>query len=535
MWPFRRKAAPAPPSVRQPGWRRLPAIQRMVTPIPLTVGTTSFSDSLVSWHNPSRLAGLGHAVLPDAPAGQVSGLARRAPATTTLEPHTPALRSSGDGLDLGHSWALEQPKPPEITVRTPPAGAGTDVLTGSARPAVQRSASLTTAAPLPPAHTLPSLAPRHARGEPADEAVATPGDEQTATTARLTPAPSPETAPDPPDVAAPLAGGAPVAADQHPAPDRVPGSAPTSGLVVSPSSEPALPSNGPWPPRRLGLGAPLAERPRGASVQRNASGAPGPNASGQRRGSRQSSAPVQRSGLPKPEPDQEPACEPVEVAPLLDGGTTEPAPEALPIGPTPVAQIDGGTTEPAPEGPSIGPTPVAPTVEVPLNTAPSAAPVPSRPLVGATAQRSALATPAGPPRFDTGSPAPKPPAGRPAHADLVQRSASVQRSPAVTSTISAAPALVSAPTPIGTPAVMSESPQVGADWSAVRRVADGVPAGTEGAEARVQRAAASSATAAAPEGRSAAELDDLARRLYERITTRLKAELRLDRERAGLT
>ena len=46
--------------------------------------------------------------------------------------------------------------------------------------------------------------------------------------------------------------------------------------------------------------------------------------------------------------------------------------------------------------------------------------------------------------------------------------------------------------------------------------------------------AAPAAPAAAPAPASAAELDEMAKRLYEPLSARLRAELWLDRERAGL-
>jgi hypothetical protein len=50
----------------------------------------------------------------------------------------------------------------------------------------------------------------------------------------------------------------------------------------------------------------------------------------------------------------------------------------------------------------------------------------------------------------------------------------------------------------------------------------------------VQRAEPSAAPAADGQGGGNQDLDALAGRLYERLLGRLKAELRLDRERAGM-
>jgi hypothetical protein len=53
------------------------------------------------------------------------------------------------------------------------------------------------------------------------------------------------------------------------------------------------------------------------------------------------------------------------------------------------------------------------------------------------------------------------------------------------------------------------------------------------ADPPVDTAPAAPGTAAAPGGPPAADLDELARRLYDRLRLRLRAELRLDRERSG--
>jgi hypothetical protein len=57
-----------------------------------------------------------------------------------------------------------------------------------------------------------------------------------------------------------------------------------------------------------------------------------------------------------------------------------------------------------------------------------------------------------------------------------------------------------------------------------------VPAGADSAVASVASGAVAAAGGALPAG----DLDALAGRLYDKIRYRLKAELRLDRERAGL-
>jgi hypothetical protein len=92
------------------------------------------------------------------------------------------------------------------------------------------------------------------------------------------------------------------------------------------------------------------------------------------------------------------------------------------------------------------------------------------------------------------------------------------------------PSAAAAPSP--TAVQRFEAP---ATISAQRAPVDDTPAPPAPPPAPVQTAAAAATTptaaTAAPAG---ADLDDLSRRLYERISVRLKAELRLDRERAGM-
>jgi hypothetical protein len=58
---------------------------------------------------------------------------------------------------------------------------------------------------------------------------------------------------------------------------------------------------------------------------------------------------------------------------------------------------------------------------------------------------------------------------------------------------------------------------------------------TAGAQAAPAGAAAATAAGAAPGLTASPDLDELARRLFDPLTARLRAELRLDRERAGVT
>src|SRR5918997_327089 len=85
---FRRRAVPPDPpvadpavpvAVRRPDWPTMRPVQRVVSSPDLITAPDRFSDSLVSWRNPSRSGTLGHYVTPDAPAGVSDGLATAAP------------------------------------------------------------------------------------------------------------------------------------------------------------------------------------------------------------------------------------------------------------------------------------------------------------------------------------------------------------------------------------------------------------------------------------------------------------------------
>jgi hypothetical protein len=78
-----------------------------------------------------------------------------------------------------------------------------------------------------------------------------------------------------------------------------------------------------------------------------------------------------------------------------------------------------------------------------------------------------------------------------------------------------------------------------ADGSLIFRAPEGAPAAVPWASSSspsVQREAAPAVAPAAPKASTAsdAELEELARKLYEPIRSRLRAELLIDRERAGM-
>ncbi len=95
MWPWQRVRHAEPPAERRavdavpprPGWTAVAPIQRSFDTLRPVSPRQEFADSLVSWHNPSFLAPLGHVVSPDAPAGVIHRL---------IEPAAPpAERSAG--------------------------------------------------------------------------------------------------------------------------------------------------------------------------------------------------------------------------------------------------------------------------------------------------------------------------------------------------------------------------------------------------------------------------------------------------------
>ena len=166
MWLFRRRGradagdqvARQPPAGQAPGpgagWRSLAPIQRVVTPMPRVVGTSSFEASLSSWRDPAFLGPLGHHVSADAPSGIAFGLAApAAPRTIQRSGELPlrqARRPSGRASAgaFGHpailpggavpADAAEAPTPAGIEPGEAPA-APVSLEVGAAEP-VQRDA-----------------------------------------------------------------------------------------------------------------------------------------------------------------------------------------------------------------------------------------------------------------------------------------------------------------------------------------------------------------------------------------------------------
>jgi syndecan 1 len=99
------------------GWRRTVAPELTVSRAPLGVSDgLAFRAGLAAWQNPSFDAGLGHALLPTAPTGLVSGVTR--PAAAPRHTHSAggplllrALRPEGaDGPGESEGTARRQPR-----------------------------------------------------------------------------------------------------------------------------------------------------------------------------------------------------------------------------------------------------------------------------------------------------------------------------------------------------------------------------------------------------------------------------------------
>lgn len=101
MWPFNRRraeessreSAPAPYAPARAEWRQLPPLQRMVGDQWLVNPPDSLSSRLASWQDPTYLAPLGHAVLPEGPSGAIEPAPAAPPEPKRIDLQRKAVRT----------------------------------------------------------------------------------------------------------------------------------------------------------------------------------------------------------------------------------------------------------------------------------------------------------------------------------------------------------------------------------------------------------------------------------------------------------
>lgn len=576
-WPFGRSSRPdaGSPSPASAGgerlpvdrprdaWRSLPAVQRAIGAPPTVAPAKPFAASLATRQAPGlALAQLGHEVSPLASAGIVVGLA--APAGAALSgrvdllvqrlaaqalpeaaesPGWSSFESSGSGLEAvsadaggrqlpaamdGPAMVAQRVAPSmtsSIATSLPAALAGTFDLRPATPGAVPFAAGpvLASVAPtatepvpgtsIPVGNDLPARRPTlgqarrlglgvplSASSEHAIQRVALPGAARAAPAGSATSASSatgqPIVMPGAASSAPGRAGGAPAGDRPDPAPSagwsgtETPGQArPTAPgerpawTVVHPTSiqrlAPALPG-GPADPDRPG-------RPIGAATIGSAGPSDRGTPSGAQRGGDE---PAGRAGT---RPDE-----------LGDPGPTIQLLVDAPLGGLPIRVTSAGSLlEPASLGESRGP-----------GALPADRPLPGPEPVAARAIASQGPGP---------EPRPRPEAGGPA----VMRIVASARPPTAVMDAAPGPGRATLLPPVQRAVEVNEVPihPNGADPSAGGDGANGSSGG------QGQPAGLGSAAASPDKDR---ELDDLARRLYGRIRSRLSAELLADRERGGV-
>lgn len=572
-------------AVRDPGWAELPPLAGVLDPIEPAVRAAAFRDGLAAHTAPTPfLAPLGHEISPDAPAGLVAGLASPSPLPLQRRPAgdlgwltRPAPATS---RPRANPWAatVAESSPPEAPTVSPEASTAGPAEVMTATPAAP---VLTSAPPITTVQRFltPIAPPVTARTE-----APTPPEAPLAQVQRIK---APEVAPVPPE--APPTGSEVVAEPGSPEPVELPSSPPeapllAAGRVLSAGGAPALPSSRdgatPAPPasatspplpvvqRRPGLGAPLTERPPARSPEPVSAslvpvgGPPPPTEPDAPLLGEVSTGTAAPHADPHPVPVPTPAIEIVQSAPVQDrplvvaqrlparplvptvhhpmtgllpervpGPTLTPLPRRAVATPQPAVPVDLRVAEP--------PSPLSIPVQrqaafrsppaVPLGAAPAdavdAAPVDSAPVQSVPVQPvpGPQTGPATPPRLRTtaGEGAPL---ALPAPRMLHRAEPNAPTAPAVAPVIAVQRAVEDVATSV--PDALPELP------SSATAPAVPLAAGSIGAVAADAAAGAGAVAGAA--GATAGDLDALAGRLYDKIRYRLKAELRLDRERAGL-
>ncbi|MFI1252463.1 hypothetical protein ACH4U6_01480 [Streptomyces netropsis] len=531
-------ASPSP-ATSGDGWRELPPLQRTLGDTALVTDPDGFRDSLGTWRNASfTTAPLGHEVSPQAPSGVGHGLATRAAGT-------PAFTSAPAPTVSRETVPSVAPVPSESAALPVPLQRVVDEPLVSARPWETFVHQL---APLPPATgPAPVPGPGPVPGAPASPPPPPPVQRSAAPHGLGLGAP----------LAAlpPTAQRAPVAStgESPAAPPPVPG--PTAPETAGPEAPKAPAAPAPAAPTRPLLGAPpLVARQSTADPEPTPPN--GPEAPADR-----PPVPLQRAtadgrpveGITDPGPWARSPAPVTPTVPLvaqrsvplfsdfsgfsgfpgfsgpLPTGPADPAP--VPAAPA-VVPVRWSGPAPATPPPPVQRTPSAPTPVVPW----TAAPVPPSPgLPGAPVQRltAAPATPSS--RAEAEQPARMLDAGAVAvAAGVAQRMADgsvvfrASRSlPAVQREATASGPAPSETPPLGPgPPPEPPPPEPGPEPSPP----DG---GTDGQALGAPATTGLSDGKGTPQGTAPAVTDELVRALFAPLSRLLKAELRLERERAG--
>jgi hypothetical protein len=539
--------APAPTGPERPaegGWRELPPVRRTVSDPALITDPDGFRGSLSSWQDTTLGTPLGHLVSPEAPSGLVHGLAvpggpvagpapGRAPAPASV-----SRQAEGTREGVVASWS------------SPPSTGGATIVPRAVP--LQRSGPAEAAMVSAEDPASGELPVRRLMGErPVEPSLPTSG-------------PGPESPSALPSPSLPAA-----VRDTTPTPDAAP-------VQRSAAPEPATFPRPPKPAHTPGLGAPLSGLPPTAQRQA-AARLPGPTADAPT-GPLLGDVPplVQR----EPERESAQESEPRSEQPSRHtSGSGVPLPPLLPLPPVPVRRSVSATALPEPaSGPVVpliaqravplfatGPgAPLAPAL--PAGAEPQSVPVrwsspEFRPEEPAVVQRSYAAGP--PPRQAAATvvrPSPQPTAQAQARAPAalqrrvtgapsgppVPRSASGAFRDAGSVAVAAGVAqrLADGSVVFGNPSVIQREtgttePPPPDPPPEVESVPEPEPEpdpgpGGEFPDARTDPGAAATAGAGGGAGGNSPPVtDELVRALYAPLSRLLKADLRLERERAG--
>lgn len=529
--------------------RRLAPMQRTVAEQDLVINPNGFQGALSTRQTTALSTPLGHLVSPDAPTGVLHGITSAAPAgpvpSAQRSVEMPSRRTSGGrGAPVG-SGGSAAAMPAALAAGGPASAASASAASGSAAPAslsvpeavpVQRASSAMTSTGT---SAVPDLSVRQLVGEQPLLPVSAPPQEV------VEPAPEPRPGPEPPThrtpgLGAPLAGLPPTA--QRRAAASVPGSgrpeassSPVRPEVAAAPDEPGAPSAVAEEP----VAPLLGDDPLVGAVS-------GPGNEGEGEGEGEGAAwpldvPVQRSvvgaGPPPPSLPAPPAPPP---SPRTVASQTVPLLGDRPLTPRTAVQRDARsegearhTVAPAVPGLAPPPVPVRWTTSAPGSSSPPSRSASVSVPGSVPVQRSAVVArgPAPPvpgslSRTDRG-------AGIPTAGAFAVAAGVAQRMPDGSVVFGSSSAGTSGPV-VQRDAELSEeppppdpAPDLAPDSEPVSE-----PTNEDGSP---PPGASAAAGAGATPGRSGAPVvtDELVRALYAPLSRLLKADLRLDRERAG--